>query len=697
MNGTRFILLLTGLGLSGLGSPLVADDPNFNPDPGATLKQAQPTFYQVPPGTPPDYGQDREPLLDLPHAPLIDIHPVRKVWQNRDYPESQLPPNTLGVPDRWYLDIPVWQRYNSPERESPYMYQTPRLWDPYKQSELKGDTPVLGQNIFLSLTGTSFTSYEARDIPTPAGVSTARASSSEFYGQGDQMEVDQFVSFDVDLFEGETVFQPLTWDLHLEPVYNINYVRVKETNNLAVDSRGSDAQSDNGGVFTNNGGTGNNSNGGTDPGLANPGGLLPGDPTAPLGGGGFTYIGPNQQADRYVTRTKDFATLQQAFLEFHLADLSDNYDFVSIRVGNQPFNSDFRGFVFNDTNLGVRVFGNMDNNRWQYNVAAFDMREKDTYSDLNTFDSRNQYVFIANAYRQDFLFKGYTAQVSFLANIDDGEIHYDRTGNLVNPEPLGGPIVPHDLRAYYIGWNGDGHIGRFNITHSFYQVYGKDTENGLAGQSVSIDARMAAVELSYDQDWIRFKASFFYGSGDDNPSDSHATGFDSIMDNPTFIGAPFSYYERQGFVFGDTSVLFKQRDSLLIDLRSSKTEGQANFVNPGVFIYGVGTDMDLLPTLKLSLNLNYIRMADIEPVNSALHASNFSAEVGWDISTGVTYRPLLTDNIIISAGLGALIPGDGYKAIYETNTTSVPGFDNGPNAHVDSFLYSAFMALTLTY
>ncbi len=606
MKGSLLILLVLGTGVfSPVFSQSTNDDPDFagsvhqnttyNPDPGASKKPIQAPFYQAPPGTPPDYGLERDPLIDQPHAPLLDIHAVKKTWQNREYPEEQLPSGTQGVPDRWDINIPVWMRYNSPERETPYMYGTPRLWDPYKQSVLKGDVPILGQDIFLSLTGTSFTSYEARDIPTPSGVSSNRSSSSEFFGQGDQQEVDQFFSFKLDLFKGETVFQPVTWDLHLVPVYNINYVRVKETGILSVDPRGSDAQSDNSGVFTNNGGTAPN-NGGTDPGLTNPGGILPGNPGALLGGGpGFEYVGEQQLSGRYVTRTKDFATLQEGFLELHIADFTDNYDFISVRAGNQPFNSDFRGFVFNDTNLGLRIFGNADSNRWQYNLAAFDMREKDTYSELNTFDSRHQYVFIANLYRQDFFAKGYTAQLSFLCNLDDADLHYDRTGNLVDPEPLGGPIVPHDLRAYYFGWNGDGHIGRFNITHSFYEVLGKDTDNGLAGGAVDINAQMAAIELSYDQDWIRFKASFFYASGDSNPTNGTATGFDTILDNPNFIGGPFSYYARQGFIFGDTAVNFKQTNSLVVDLRSSKTEGQANFVNPGVFIYGVGTDMDLLP------------------------------------------------------------------------------------------------------
>ena len=46
----------------------------------------------------------------------------------------------------------------------------------------------------------------------------------------------------------------------------------------------------------------------------------------------------------------------------------------------QPFVSDFRGFVFSDTNLGVRAFGNYAANRFQYNLAIFERLEKDTNS-----------------------------------------------------------------------------------------------------------------------------------------------------------------------------------------------------------------------------------------------------------------------------------------------------------------------------
>jgi hypothetical protein len=89
MKGLLLILLFLGLGAFlpafSQSSTYTAQDTTYNPDPGASEKPVQAPFYQTPPGTPPDYGLERDPLLDLPHAPLIDIHRVNQVWQNRDY------------------------------------------------------------------------------------------------------------------------------------------------------------------------------------------------------------------------------------------------------------------------------------------------------------------------------------------------------------------------------------------------------------------------------------------------------------------------------------------------------------------------------------------------------------------------------------------------------------------------------------
>ncbi len=548
-----------------------------------------------------------------------------------------LPANTEPVPDRWRIPVGAWPRYDNPHTETPYQTAAPDLWHPYRQSVLKGDLPIIGQDIFLNLTAFNFTEFEARRLPKPSGVSAEDPGQAEFFGSGEEWFVQSFVGLRMDLFKGETAFKPVEWRLVLETVANVNYTDVRERNVLNPD--------------------------------------------------------PRHDSDRY----RDDLALQQAFFELHLRDLSPNYDFASSKFGLQPFNSDFRGFIFNDVNLGARLFGNAGNNHWQYNAAFFEMREKDTFSDLNRFDTRDQRVLVLNVYRQDFLTKGYTAQLSFHANLDDASTEYDRNGFLVRPAPLG-TVEPHEVHAYYLGWAGDGHLGRLNITHAFYQVLGEDEWNGLADQSVDINAQMFALELSYDKDWLRPKLSFFYASGDDNAEDDEATGFDTILDNPFFAGNPFSFYTRQGFNLGGTSVALKQRNSLVPNLRTSKTQGQANFVNPGVLILGAGLEIEVTPKLRTTVNANYIRFVDTNPIETALFDTPVREELGFDLSLGCFYRPLLTDNIIIAAGFGVLIPGGGFRDIYRTAPNPVPGFpDERPAGSVEDFYYTGLLSVTLTY
>ena len=641
-------LILAGTSLLAQNEPyeeLPRSPSEFNPDPGAFERvepEAPPPPELFPPVLPqlPEYGEEPLPRsLELPRKGVREIMPRRTKLHYEAYPESAqdegLLPSSLPETNRWFIGFGRWKRYADPSTETPYQSGL-RLWHPYLQSTFKGDAPIYGQDIFLNITAEDFFQFEARKLPTPSGVSADRPNSSEFFGLGNQLFYANDFSIGIDLFKGETAFKPVDWALRILGVYNHNYIDVEERN----------------------------------------------------------VVNPNPQNG--TTRDKEFFALQEAFGEIHLRDLSSNYDFVSMRVGIQPFVSDFRGFIFNDTNLGVRVFGNYDNNRWQYNIAAFDMLEKDTYSDLNEFDRRDQQVYVANVFRQDLIWKGYTGELTFLANFDGASRHYDKNGFITRPAPIG-TVDDHYVQAYYLGWTGDGHIGWLNIDHAFYQVFGEDGLNGIAGRRVQISAQMAALELSIDKDWLRHKFSIFYGSGDHNPTNSMATGFDTVLDRPFFIGGPFSFFSHQGFNLGGTAVNFKQRDSLVIDFRTSKTEGQSNFVNPGVFIVGYGLDADITPKLRGFVNVNYVRTIDTAATELVLMTNRASNDFGLDCSAGFQWRPLLTDNVLVTAGAGFLVPRWGYKDIYQANTKPVFGFPGPSPGHVDDFLYSAIVTLTLTY
>jgi hypothetical protein len=539
------------------------------------------------------------PLL-WPVDPPIGYTGPSGIWPREIQQDSHFVP----MEDRWRIGFPEWDRYGRghPLQED-YPYQPGWLANPYRQNVIKGDYPIIGQNNFLIMTASEDLLLEARQVPTPTTPfeSTSHPHSSEFFGDPDQFFLQNNAILSFDLVHGDGAFKPADWRIKVTQIFNVNHLVVDE---LAV-------------------------------------------------------VNPDVRKGTARTRT-DYA-LEEWFFETKLADLSPNYDFVSVRAGSQPFVSDFRGFIFADTNRMVRLFGNNNANRDQFNVVFVDQTEKDTNSFLNTFDDRHQNTFIMNYYRQDFIWPGYTAQVSYHFNRDRPSTHFDDNDFLVRPAPVG-VFAPHNINAHYLGWTGDGHINQININHAFYWVLGKDDLNGIAGSQQNINAQMAAIELSYSPDWLRFRASWFYASGDSNANDHNARGFDTIFDNPQFAGGQFSYWQRQQIkLFG---VELTNRFSLVPDLRATKTEGQSNFVNPGLQLINLGVDAEVTPKLRMIGNVNFLWFNHTEVLKTFVFQGNIADRIGTDFSLGAEYRPHLNNNILIIGGASMLLPGGGFRDLY---------------------------------
>ena len=528
-----------------------------------------------------------------------DAEPGREITTPEVLPPAQ--EVFLAMPDRWNVAMPEWNRYGR-NGEYPYV-QASHWWDPFNRNRLKGDMPIFGRQSFLNITATSDTQLDERRVPSMSNISSARPGSSEFFGKGEQFALSQTFRFSFDLFHGDASFKPVDWRIQVTPAVNVNYLDVRELGIVNVDVR------------------------------------------------------------HGTTRLDAHAGLQEGFAEYKIHDLSSNYDFLSVRAGIQEFSSDFRGFIFVDEQPGVRVFGNLHSDRWEYNAAYFNLLEKDTNSGLNTFALRHQQVIIANIYFQDFIKPGYTTQFSIHYNKDDPGVHYDDNGFLVRPAPIG-IFQPHEIRAAYLGWTGNGHFGRLNVNHAFYEALGTDSRNPIAGRPVTINAQMAAAEVSINRDWIRYKVSAFFASGDGNPRGDRATGFDTIVDDPEFAGGIFSFWNRESLRLPGTGIALTPGDTLLPSLRTSKVEGQANFVNPGIFIANAGADFDLTPKLKSFLNVNYLRFERTAPIELLLFESPIHNTIGVDYSLGLRYRPPLSENISVTGGAAALSPGRGFRDLF---------------------------------
>ncbi len=314
------------------------------------------------------------------------------------------------------------------------------------------------------------------------------------------------------------------------------------------------------------------------------------------------------------------------------------------------------------------MFGTRDNNRWQYNIGVFRRIEKDTNSGLNDLstDLRDDDVFLFNLYRQDFPVLGFTSQVALVhnRNSETGLPFIDANGFLNRPAAIG-VQQNRDYEVTYVGYNGDGHIGPWNLTASAYYAFGKETPATFADIDSDISAAFAAVEVSRDFDWLRLRASLVYGSGDDDPYDDKSTGFDAIFENPLIAGADTSFWIRQAVpLISGGRVTLSSQNGLLNSMRPNKGHGQSNFTNPGLLLLGAGMDMEITPKLRASINVNQLWFDETAVIEAARNQGDVDNNIGQDVSIAVTYRPLTSQNIVLRVAGSALIPGDGYKHLF---------------------------------
>ena len=336
-----------------------------------------------------------------------------------------------------------------------------RSCDPYNQNVLKGDYPIIGQHTFLNITGDDARrSFEGRDDPDGDDAvreHRPRRSRRVLRPARTSSCSRQPVTLSFDLFHGDAAFKPVDWRVKLTPAFNVNTSSVQE---LAV-------------------------------------------------------VSPDVR--KGTIRNRTWTTLQEWFVEVQAGRPEPG---VRLRVGPGRVAAVHqrlpRLHLQRHQPRRPRSSATLDGNRDQFNLAYFRQLEKDTNSGLNTFDDRNQNIVIANYYRQDFIFPGYTAQASVHYNNDGPDFLFDQQPLPGPPDPAG-VFQPHRVEACYLGLAGDGHIDRYNISHAFYWALGRDSRNPIAGRPQTISGQMAALELSYDRDWARFRRQrLLRQSGDGN-------------------------------------------------------------------------------------------------------------------------------------------------------------------------------------
>ena len=355
---------------------------------------------------------------------------------------------------------------------------------------------------------------------------------------------------------------------------------------------------------------------------------------------------------------------QEAFVDLQLAVISNYYDTLDLKLGRQLFVSDFRGFVYADVQDMAVFSGTWDENRWQYRVMAADAKQIDPVSNfVRSFEDREQTILGADFFRQDWPYLGMFVNGGVLFNHD---------------------YFKNEVNSVHMTLAAQGVVESFQINATFVQAAGRDSFNPIARQPVNINAQMAALEVTRPTDWFVPRWSVLYASGDSNPTDSHGTGFDAVFDNPNFAGANVAFWNRE--TLNTRGLTLVNGNSFLPNLRT-KAFDPSNFVNPGIVTLTQGVDTVLTTRTKAFFNWNAYWLVAPESVEEAIRVKNGGLNVdvgntlGQDYTIGITYKPLIIDNVQLTWGGSVFDQGNAMEDLTLT----------------DDLLYSTFLAAVLIY
>ena len=117
-------------------------------------------------------------------------------------------------------------------------------------------------------------------------------------------------------------------------------------------------------------------------------------------------------------------------------------------------------------------------------------------------------------------------------------------------------------------------------------------------------------------------------------------------------------------MIGGGGVALSGRNGILPSLRSSKEQGQSNFINPGLRLIGIGFDADILPELRVSMNLNQLWFDDTSVLESLRQQGHIDKNLGQDLSASLIWRPYQSQNIVVRLSAATLLHGSGFDQLY---------------------------------
>ncbi|MCI4624413.1 MAG: hypothetical protein L3V56_00460 [Candidatus Magnetoovum sp. WYHC-5] len=335
-------------------------------------------------------------------------------------------------------------------------------------------------------------------------------------------------------------------------------------------------------------------------------------------------------------------TLEEAWVELVLSQEA------TVRAGIQEYNADLIGTIYNDTDPGVRVYGTVGNGI-QWSLFAAQRFENNLISDLNVLgDIRDQHIVIANA---QFNVGKTLIKPTLIYNHDrEGDHKYGRSG------------YDEKIDAVYGGVTTYGPVGPLQVLTGLYGAVGMQDNVMLLGtvplEDQDIRAFMGYADIAYplNKSMITPHIGVFYASGDDNPGDDDAEGFDSISDKVNVWGSKGIIIDDRISLPGGVTVV--RNNSPYTSLRDN--DDSSNFVNPGVLATNLGLVVVPHKKLNVDTNLTYFWWAETQVLEAIF--GDLDREIGLEWNMLVDFT--INKNLTVFAGGAAFWPENEMNKIF---------------------------------
>jgi hypothetical protein len=93
-----------------------------------------------------------------------------------------------------------------------------------------------------------------------------------------------------------------------------------------------------------------------------------------------------------------------------------------------------------------------------------------------------------------------------------------------------------------------------------------------------------------------------------------------------------------------------------------------------------GLDLDVTPRFRVINNVNFLWFDKTASLETFVFQNKIDRDIGVDLSTGFEWRPRLNNQAIILGGIGGLVPGGGFRQLYNKKDT------NGTPILLDGFV-----------